>query len=92
MSTQKTKPEEATKRSIALEAAIRTAMEQERSRRWHPTVNVPDVRERLEAKVSDRTIRRALQDARALGWVSKRHDRSTKFEPGEKAEVFGPDE
>lgn len=75
-------------RSVAVEAVIRTALVHEtREYRYGRGFTVETVQEALDGETTARTVRRALNDAQALGWV-RRRDRATRWEPGPKAAEF----
>lgn len=79
-------------RLVALDAAIRVAIEKsQESSRWYRRFSTSDVESELQADVSSRTVRRALQNAHALGWVTRPRPRA-KYQPGDRAEQFQPTE
>jgi hypothetical protein len=72
-------------RSVALEAVISVAIDKARSSRYRRTVASPRVAREAEGETSDRTIRRAMKDAEALGWIQKKNY-GNEYEAGPKAE------
>lgn len=60
-------------RSVALDAVIRIAVEKSDSSlyRYQQRFTSDDVLDRADADISKRTVRRALKDGEALGWVKK---------------------
>lgn len=82
-------------RSVALEAAIRVAVDYaERSGRWTKRFETADVMRETptSADVSELTVRRALNDAQALGWVSKPWKNAQEWSPDEKAKALASDD
>lgn len=78
--------EEVPSRQRGLDAAIRTAIEKaNESSRWHRTFSSDRVQKNAEGDVPDRTMRRALHDARHLGWIEKKRN---KWAPGPQAESY----
>lgn len=84
--------EELPARSVALDAVIRVAIAKNGASRFRSRFTSEDVREQLQADVSDRTIRRALKDAEALEWVEKRSPNARKWRPGPAAEAIVDDD
>lgn len=74
-------------RSVALEAVIRVAIQKANGSGWRTDVLSPQVIREADGETSERTVRRAMKDAEALGWVQKK-DWGNEFEPGPKAEQF----
>jgi len=74
-------------RSAALDAVIRVAIAKaEKDSHYWSRFDVDDVHQEIEcADPSNRTIRRAVSDARALGWVERR-DNQKRMKPGPQAE------
>lgn len=72
-------------RSVALEAVIRVAIAKVGESRWRRTVESPAVEQRAEGDTSARTVRRAMKDAEAMGWIKKK-DYGNEFVPGPRAE------
>jgi sulfite reductase beta subunit-like hemoprotein len=78
--------EEVSSRQRGLDAAIRYAIEQAgESSRWRREFSSDAVQRKAEGDVPDRTMRRALHDARHLGWIEKKRN---KWAPGERAERY----
>jgi ribosomal protein L40E/rubrerythrin len=74
-------------RVLAFDATIRAAVEKApETSRWHRRFTSRFVKRKLDGEASDRTIRRAMKDAEALGWVEKKRPTATKWEPGPRAE------
>lgn len=73
----------------SLHATIETAIEKAGSSGWSSKFSSSDVQEWSDADLPDRTLRRALHDAVALGWIEK--DRQ-KWRPAERAEQHAPEE
>jgi hypothetical protein len=75
-------------RSAAFDAAVRVAIRQAHDPTgWSSRFSTSDVMQELAAETTERTVRRALKDAEALGWVDDRRDR---WAPGDRAEQFEP--
>lgn len=75
-------------RSVALEAVIRTALERaEESSRFRRKFTSEDVAGDVDGDTTVRTVRRAMKDAEALGWVASKNW-GNEWTPGEKAEAF----
>lgn len=58
-------------RVAVVEAAIRVVVEQ-KGTSWGDRFSADDVRAEMQQDASDRTIRRGLKDAAAMGWVDDR--------------------
>jgi len=78
-------------RSVALEAVIRVAINKVGASSWRQTVESPRVIVAAEGETSERTVRRAMKDAEALGWLQKQ-DYGNEFEPGPRAREVAGDE
>lgn len=79
-----TDPEVASKRSRALDAVITAAL-CESEARGPDYFDLHDVRRHLQADATDRTLRRAVDDAVGLGWVEKSNRRG-RYVPSDRAE------
>ena len=91
MSREEYGPENASKRSRAFDATIRAAVEKQSDKmfaRTNRNVTADDVQERLDADVSLSTVRRAMRDAWALGWLRKWDEGSTRYYPGDRAKEY----
>lgn len=79
--------EELPARTLAFDAVVRTAVEKaEETSRWRRRFDSGAVRVALESEVSDRTIRRAMKGAEALGWIEKPRSTAKEWEAGPRAE------
>lgn len=77
-------------RSIAFDAVVRTAVDRAgESSSYRRRFGTGRVERALEGEVSTRTVRRALKDAEALGWVTKGYG---DWRPGDRAKALLPDE
>jgi len=76
-------------RSAAVEAGVRVAIDRAQKSGWSSRFETADVRAEISQDVSERTVRRALKDLAAMGWVE---DRRHKWQPGERAEQYQPSE
>jgi len=72
-------------RSVALEAVIRVAISKVDASRWRRSITSRDVIREAEGDTSQRTVRRAMKDAEAMGWIRKKNH-SNEFVPGTRAE------
>ena len=72
-------------RSVALDAVIRVAVEKVDASSWRQKIKSPAVETRVEGETSSRTIRRAMKDAEAMGWIEKKNY-GNEFVPGPRAE------
>lgn len=76
-------------RVLAFDAAVRVAVEKApETSRWYRTFTSKVVESKLDGDASSRTIRRAIKDAEALGWVQKPRPTAQKWEPGPRAEAI----
>jgi hypothetical protein len=71
-------------RVAVVEAAIRVVVE-DLGTGWRGKFSGDDVRRQMDRDASDRTIRRGLKDAAALGWVE---DRRQGWRAGDRAEQY----
>lgn len=71
-------------RVAVVEAAVRVVIE-DLGTGWRGKFRYDDVRQQMDREVSDRTIRRGLKDAAAMGWVK---DRRQGWGPGPLAEQY----
>jgi hypothetical protein len=69
----------------ALDAVIETARSKVGKSSWYRRFGTSDVARNVDGDVSNRTIRRALNDATALGWVEKSRN---EWQPAERAKAL----
>lgn len=74
-------------RVAAFDAAVRRAIEEANDDSWsyRSGFETSDVARAIDQDVSERTVRRALHDAAALGWV---RDQRQKWKAGPRAEEY----
>jgi hypothetical protein len=76
--------EDLSARSLAFDAVVRTAVEKAQSDyMYRRRFSSKTVLANADTEVSKRTVRRALKDAEALGWVKKK---SNEWAPGRRAD------
>lgn len=77
-------------RSVALDAVIRLAVEKVGKSSWYQTIQSPAVEKHADGDTSSRTVRRAMKDAEAMGWIEKKNY-GNEFIPGPRAEEIACD-
>jgi len=73
-----------------LEATISLAIDRAEQSSWRARFTSSTVQSQADGEIPDRTMRRALNDARELGWIEKHRQ---EWVPGDRAEaVAGVDD
>lgn len=73
----------------SLHWVIEEAIEQAEGSSYRQRFTSTDVQERADTDLPNRTLRRALHDAVALGWIEQKRQ---QWKPGERAEEHAPEE